>query len=67
MAKESQQEGGAPAAGAKPAAAGKSSKRKKEFRKKKEKRVVPQGVAYVQATFNNTIVTLSDPDGRVLS
>ncbi|MGB6484187.1 MAG: 30S ribosomal protein S11 [Candidatus Acidiferrales bacterium] len=65
MAKE-EQGGGAPAAGAKPAA-GKSSKRKKEFRKKKEKRVVPQGVAYVQATFNNTIITLSDPDGRVLS
>ncbi|HEU5409701.1 MAG TPA: 30S ribosomal protein S11 [Candidatus Acidoferrales bacterium] len=67
MAKEPQQEGGAaPAAGAK--ATGKAaSKRKKEFRKKREKRVVPQGVAYVQATFNNTIVTLSDPDGRVVS
>ena len=67
MAKEAQQEGGAPAGAAKPAAAGKSSKRKKEFRKKREKRVVPQGVAYIQATFNNTIVTLSDPDGRVVS
>ena len=67
MAKEpQQQEGGASAAG-KAAATGKSTKRKKEFRKKREKRVVPQGTAYVQATFNNTIVTLSDPEGRVVS
>jgi small subunit ribosomal protein S11 len=54
--------GGAPAA-----AAAKSSKRKKEFRKKKEKRVVPHGVVCIQATFNNTIVTLTDPDGRAVS
>jgi small subunit ribosomal protein S11 len=68
VAKEAQQEGGAqPSAPGKPAAAGKAGKRKKEFRKKREKRVVPQGVAYVQATFNNTIITLSDPDGRVVS
>jgi small subunit ribosomal protein S11 len=53
------------AAAAAPAA--KPVKRKKEFRKKREKRVVPQGVACIQATFNNTIITLSDPDGRVLS
>jgi len=42
-------------------------RRKKEFRKKRDKRIVPQGVAYIQATFNNTIITLSDPDGRVVS
>jgi len=54
--------GGAPAA-----AAAKSTKRKKEFRKKKEKRVVPHGVVCIQATFNNTIVTLTDPDGRAVS
>jgi small subunit ribosomal protein S11 len=45
----------------------KPTRRKKEFRKKREKRLVPQGVAYVYATFNNTIITLSDPDGRVVS
>jgi small subunit ribosomal protein S11 len=45
----------------------KPSKRKKEFRKKREKRVVPHGIAHVQATFNNTIVTLTDPNGRALS
>ena len=35
--------------------------------KKKEKRVVPHGVVHVKATFNNTIVTVSDPDGGVLT
>jgi len=54
-------------AAAAPAAPAKSSKRKKEFRKKKEKRIVPHGVVYIQATFNNTIVTLSDPEGRAVS
>jgi len=61
MAKEPQDASAAPAAGAKP------TKRKKEFRKKKEKRVVPHGVVCIQATFNNTIVTLTDPDGRAVS
>ena len=55
------------AAAAAPAAGAKPTKRKKEFRKKKEKRVVPHGVVCIQATFNNTIVTLTDPDGRVVS
>ena len=35
--------------------------------KKKEKRHVPHGVAHIQATFNNTIVSISDPEGNVLS
>ncbi|MBI3405633.1 MAG: 30S ribosomal protein S11 [Acidobacteria bacterium] len=67
MAKE--KEGAAPgaAAGATAAAGGKPSKRKKEFKKKRERRVVPHGVAHVQATFNNTIVTITDPNGRTVS
>lgn len=60
MAKEPQDSAAA-------AAAAKPTRRKKEFRKKRDKRIVPQGVAYIQATFNNTIITLSDPDGRVVS
>ena len=36
-------------------------------RKRKEKRVVPHGVAHVKATFNNTIVTISDPEGNVVT
>jgi small subunit ribosomal protein S11 len=35
--------------------------------KKKEKRNIPVGKAYIQATFNNTIVTLADPQGNVLA
>lgn len=34
--------------------------------KQKEKRQVAEGVAYVQSTFNNTIVTITDPQGAVL-
>jgi small subunit ribosomal protein S11 len=45
-------------------AAAKTSKRK--FVKKKEKRIVPTGIVHVQATFNNTQVTITDPDGRVV-
>jgi small subunit ribosomal protein S11 len=36
-------------------------------RRRKEKRVVPHGVAHVKATFNNTIITISDPEGNVLT
>ena len=36
-------------------------------RRKKEKRLVPHGLVHVKATFNNTIVTVSDPDGGVLT
>jgi len=36
-------------------------------KKKKVKKSVPVGVAYIHATFNNTIVTITDPAGNVLS
>jgi len=36
-------------------------------RKKKNRRNVPVGVAHVHATFNNTIVTITDPSGAVLA
>jgi small subunit ribosomal protein S11 len=35
--------------------------------KKKEKKSVPAGKAYIHSTFNNVIVTLTDPAGNVLS
>src|SRR3989441_10340296 len=47
------------------AKAGKTGK-KKSF-KKKEKRVVHTGTVHVQATFNNTIVTISDNEGNTVS
>ena len=45
-----------------PAKAGK----KKSF-KKKEKRVVHTGIVHIQATFNNTIVTIADQEGNTIS
>jgi small subunit ribosomal protein S11 len=48
-----------------PAKAAKSTK-KKTF-KKKEKKSIPVGLVHVQATFNNTIVTFTDPIGNVIS
>ena len=35
-------------------------------KKKKVKKSVPVGVAHIYATFNNTIVTITDPTGNVL-
>ncbi|ABF40254.1 SSU ribosomal protein S11P [Candidatus Koribacter versatilis Ellin345] len=49
------------------AAAGeKKGKTNKKF-KKKERKHVPHGLAHIQASFNNTIVTISDPSGNVVS
>src|SRR5438445_11010268 len=56
-----------------PAKAGKTAGKpaakagKKKTFKKKEKRVVHSGVVHVQATFNNTIVTISDQEGNTIS
>jgi len=35
--------------------------------KKKIKKNVPVGVAHIQATFNNTIITITDPMGNVIA
>jgi len=42
------------------------SSKKKSF-KKKEKKSVPSGLVHIQATFNNTIVTVTDPAGNVIA
>jgi small subunit ribosomal protein S11 len=47
-------EGGAPAERAAP-------------RRRREKRVVPRGAAHIKASFNNTIISLSDPAGNVIA
>src|SRR5450631_4105206 len=57
MAKEPQASGTAPDVT-------KAKPKKKEFKKKRERRIVPHGLACIQATFNNTIVTITAPDGR---
>src|SRR5262247_3015909 len=54
------------AAGTGGAAAPEKKGKKKTF-KKKERKHVPHGVAHIQASFNNTIVTISDQAGNVLS
>src|SRR5205809_7394397 len=58
---------------AKPAAAGAGAgaapekKGKKKTFKKEERTHVPHGVLHIQASFNNTIGTISDQAGNVLS
>src|SRR5205814_9824888 len=34
---------------------------------RRERKSVPRGRVYIKATFNNTIITLTDPNGNVLS
>jgi small subunit ribosomal protein S11 len=45
--------------------AGKAGKNKKF--KKRERKNVPYGLVYIQATFNNTIVTITDGQGNTIS
>lgn len=35
--------------------------------RRRERKSVPVGRAYIQSTFNNTIITLTDPQGNVLA
>ena len=51
---------------AKPAAAAAAPKVKVKARKK-EKKNVAFGHAYIKSTFNNTIVSITDPTGAVLA
>jgi small subunit ribosomal protein S11 len=39
---------------------------KKKTFKKREKKNVPVGIVHIQATFNNTIVTVTDPAGNTV-
>ena len=45
---------------AKPAAGGRRPRRR-------ERKNIPQGVAHIKSSFNNTIITITDPAGNVLS
>jgi small subunit ribosomal protein S11 len=40
---------------------------KKTVKKKKEKKNIPNGIAHIQSTFNNTIITITDPNGNVVA
>jgi small subunit ribosomal protein S11 len=35
--------------------------------RRRERKSVPRGQAHIQATFNNTIVTMTDPNGNVIA
>jgi len=50
-----------------PAAAGAAGAPAPAPRRKKVRRNVPEGVAHVHATFNNTIVTITDQQGTVIA
>jgi len=45
---------------AKPAAGGRRPRRR-------ERKNIPSGVAHIKSSFNNTIVTITDPDGNVVA
>ncbi len=59
--------GSPPAAGATTAAPAASGAPASAPRKRRTRRAVPEGVAHVHATFNNTIVTITDPLGLVVA
>jgi len=61
MAKTQPQDGAAPEQGAEKTA------KKKTFKKRGEKRVIHHGFAHIQASFNNTIVTITDAEGHVIA
>lgn len=44
-----------------------AKKTEKKRTRKKEKKIVSHGILYIHSTFNNTIVTMSDKTGNVLT
>ena len=42
-------------------------KKSSYIKKKKGKKIILNGIAYVQSTFNNTIVSIADTNGNVVS
>ena len=43
------------------------AQKKRTRTRKRERKSIPSGKAYIQSTFNNTIVTLTDPQGNVIA
>lgn len=44
-----------------------AEKRKGPRGKRRERKSIPRGKAYIRSSFNNTQITLTDPNGNVLS
>ena len=45
---------------------GGAAARKPQRGRRRERKNVPRGQAYIQATFNNTLITITDPMGNVI-
>jgi small subunit ribosomal protein S11 len=43
------------------------AQKKRTKARRRERKSIPAGRAYIQSTFNNTIVTLTDPQGNVIA
>ena len=43
------------------------ARRGQRTRARRDRKSVPRGKAFIKSTFNNTIITLTDPNGNVLS
>jgi small subunit ribosomal protein S11 len=43
------------------------AQKKRAKSRRRERKSVPSGRAYIQSSFNNTIVTLTDPQGNVIA
>jgi small subunit ribosomal protein S11 len=43
------------------------AQKKRNKARKRERKSIPTGRAYIQSSFNNTIVTLTDPQGNVIA
>ena len=41
--------------------------KKRTKARRRERKSIPAGRAYIQSTFNNTMVTLTDPEGNVIA
>ena len=44
-----------------------AGKKEKKSGRRREKRSIPHGIAHISATFNNTLVSISDPEGNVVA
>ncbi len=45
----------------------KKPEKKRTKVRRRERKSIPSGRAYIQSTFNNTLVTLTDPQGNVIA
>jgi len=44
-----------------------AGKKEKKSGRRREKRSIPHGIAHISATFNNTLISISDPEGNVVA